>query len=60
MYQPRWLSGRALDKKFSFCFLSGRNLVRILAEDNIFGHFGPFLQDRTGQNLIKESAIIFA
>jgi hypothetical protein len=36
---PPWLSGKALDKKFSLFLLSGRPLVRILAETNIFGHF---------------------
>ena len=36
---PPWLSGKALDKKFSLFLLYGRPLVRILAETNIFGHF---------------------
>ena len=53
LYQPRWLSGRALDKKFSLFSLSGRTLVRILAEDNLFGLFWPFLQDRTKFDIRK-------
>ena len=50
--KPKWLSGKALDKNFSLFFLSGRTLVRILVETNIFGHFWSFWHDNTGQILI--------
>ena len=45
---PPWLSGRALVKKFSLFFLSGRTLVQIQVETNIFGHFDMTTQDKFG------------